>query len=291
MTKRKNRSPAPTNELEMLLEGIEDTIPEGLLAEMRENGDLDEALIVAGALIETAISTEFDNTIESLEPTHLDDTDASALAELAGDPEVITVQGEEIPVIDKQAIYDAQDSEVITATAEDAAPVLNAKGRKRAKAAAASAPKVPRVKVETGQARSTTLAGKIDTDALVKIGFKDAEVVDLIAKIDGLPKKVTEKAFNMIRFAAGRERLSNYTSFALEFLRDNGPCTIPEMVKAMELPDARRSKGWSPATSRSQAQQMSKLLATYDMTTKSEGKIDLNRKNPLVKNALARLAA
>jgi hypothetical protein len=268
MTKRKNRSPAPTNELEMLLEGIEDTIPEGLLAEMRENGDLDEALIVAGALIETAISTEFDNTIESLEPTHLDDTDASALAELAGDPEVITVQGEEIPVIDKQAIYDAQDSEVITATAEDAAPVLNAKGRKRAKAAAASAPKVPRVKVETGQARSTTLAGKIDTDALV-----------------------TEKAFNMIRFAAGRERLSNYTSFALEFLRDNGPCTIPEMVKAMELPDARRSKGWSPATSRSQAQQMSKLLATYDMTTKSEGKIDLNRKNPLVKNALARLAA
>jgi hypothetical protein len=49
-------------------------------------------------------------------------------------------------------------------------------------------------------------------------------------------------------------------------------------------------QGWSPATSRSQAQQMSRLFKAYGMVDTSGGYLTLNRDAPFVKHAMERLA-
>ncbi len=251
-------APQASNELDALLEGVETTVPEGLLA---------------------------GSTLESLEDENHDDGDLLSLHDEDG-TEVITVGGPNVETgVDKQAIYNDQESKLTPADEQDAAPVEQPKrGRKKAASGSPSGPSPTRITVNGGP-RSATLTSKTNVAELVKIGFEEDDIPAIVSKIDALPKKVTEKAYNLIRYACGREQLSNYTRFTIETLRDDGPMSVPELVKRME------ARGWSAGTSRSQSQQMSRMFAVYDMTEKSDGKIGLKTDNPFVKNIIDRLAA
>jgi hypothetical protein len=101
--------------------------------------------------------------------------------------------------------------------------------------------------------------------------------------MDNAPKKVSEKAYNLLRYAVGRDHLSNYTRFAAEQLTKNGAMTVPELVKAME------DRGYKSGTARSQAQQMSKLFRTFGMSSKDGKTMVLDDTSPLVKAVRTRL--
>lgn len=289
MSKRhRNRSassaPQASNELDAMLEGIEGTVPEGLLAETG-NGELDA---------ENAALTEHDAILESLEAEAASDLDDGNvvrededLLALAGNEPVIVVENPELEAngVNKQAIYDAQESTMTPASEEDAAPVEQPKkGRGKKHVSGSASGSTPRKITTSGGSRSETLTAKANVEELVKIGIDKDDIAGIVAKMDTLPKKVSEKAYNLLRYACGREQLSNYTRFTIEVLRDDGPMTVPELVKRME------ARGWSTGTARSQSQQMSRMFGIYDMIEKKDGKIGLVAENPFVKNIIDRLA-
>jgi hypothetical protein len=275
MSKRKNNAPsAQLNELDDLLAGIEHTVPEGLLAQLNSNEEVAAELVAHDALLE---SLELEET---------------QLLESLADEEVIVIQGEDaLPAIDKAAMYAAQDSVLTVGSEDDAAPinepvVIKAKkGRKAATTVTPTEeePATPRLTVNAGP-RSAQLSAKTDLTELSKLGMDEDAIRLVVEAIDSLPTKVAEKAYNLVRYAAGREAISNYTRFAIETLRDKGAMSIPELVKAME------ARGWSTGTSRSQSQQMSRLFTAYDMTTRVDGKISLRLDNPFVNNIIERIA-
>ena len=264
MSKKSNKASVPADamqDVEMLLAGIESGIPEGLLASE-----------ILG--IEDSFTSE------------PDDLDALVDEGWGGGSidanEVVETKPIDTGVIpfDKTAIYAEQDSTVGVGSDEESAPV---KGKgKRVKAASTKEPKAPRV-ITTGMSRADTLVAKGNLEELTKIGIQEGEIPDLVGRINALPNKVQDKAYNLIRFAAGRESLSNYTRFVIEELCKDGSLKIPEIVKRMEV------RGWSSGTSRSQAQQVSRLMRAYNMT-QSDSPLELNTTSPFVTTILDRLS-
>lgn len=260
------------NELDELLAGVEPTAgQEGLIAE---------------AVLET-LSEEGD-----------------------GLEELVATDGFTAPEIDKNAIYAAQESRIGVGSEDDAAPVITEKANKKAKkdAAPAEADAEPAKGKGKGKAKakkadaavapekeektvtaadkpttkSGALARRHNVDDLTKLGIEAGDIPGILAGMDSAPKKVGEKAYNMLRFALGREHLSNYTRFTLEQLSDKD-LTVPQLVKLME------ERGYKPGTARSQSQQMSRLFGIFGMVDRSAGTMRLDKKHPLVKEALARL--
>lgn len=198
--------------------------------------------------------------------------------------------------IDKSALYEGQESNFAVADEEEAAPK---KGKKAAKTKTNKAPKAakaPAPEKETKEGvsaskpntgitlRSEAFEKKASREDLKGLGFDDEGVQHILASMDAAPKKVSEKGYNILRYALGREHISNYTRFALEQLQF-GHMTVPALVEAM------KARGWSEGTSRSQSQQMSRLFQLFGMATKDGGVLRLDTDAILTKAVLARLKA
>lgn len=194
--------------------------------------------------------------------------------------------------IDKAAIYGDQTSQLDVSSIKPK--------RTRAKKTETKAPEPdkttktlqaePATPEVTGDAdavirtRSEALSKKVDVNDLTKLGVDKDEIAGILSAMDTAPKKVSEKAYNMLRYALGREVLSNYTRFAFEQLGKAGAggMTVPELVKAMET-------RWGTGTARSQSQQMSRLFGLFGMADKQNGRVTLKPEHPLVKHSLERL--
>jgi hypothetical protein len=267
----------PGNELEALLDGI-DAAPEGVLAHdgLANLEAHTEELAEHDALLESLEAEALREDMEFL-GTELDEAPSPPLVVVEADPDAIVI------TIDKAALYADQGagSNIPDEADLETAPAPEKKAR--AKASTDKAPKTPRVKLAPDATRSATLMAKGNIADLEKIGVPEDQIPAIVAVIDDMPKKVAEKAFNLLRFMLGREALSGYTKFALKALNE-GPLKVPELVALME------KQGWSPATSRSQAQQMSRLFKAYGMVDTSGGYLTLNRDAPFVKHAMERLA-
>lgn len=254
------------NELDALLEGVE--APSGVLAEQ----------------VLESLSAEDD--AEQV-PGGVDDD--AELAALDGDPSP--------PQIDKQAIYEEQDSKIGVADEEEAAPKKGKRGRKKKAAGAAAAAKPPKAPKNTksntadgsGDAvvltRSQAFLKKASGDDLMKLGYGPDEIADIYFAMDNAPKKVAEKAYNLLRFAVGREHLSNYSLFAFQQIHANPGMSVPQLVKAME------DRGYKSGTARSQSQQMSRLFGLFGMINKAGSSMSLVDDSPLVSTITARLKA
>lgn len=231
-------------------------------------------------------------------------TDAEALiaeellAELdAGSTETIVIEEPEVAEtvdvvaelsdkelgIDKSELYEAQESKVGVAADEDAAPVegkttVSRKGRSTTSATPGADP--------TATTRSGLLKKKADVSGLSTLGYSDDEIDEIMTAIDEAPKKVGEKASNLLRYGLGREHVSNFTKFALNKLRtaDDMSITVPELVKAMT-----EERTYSIGTARSQSQQMSRLFGIFGMISKDGSKMTLDPDHRLTKAILGRL--
>ena len=206
-------------------------------------------------------------------------------AETTEEPQEILLTDKELG-IDKTEIYESQSDTMGIASDEDAAPIIGSKQKAASKRAAKKSGE-PTVKTDTtGMSRSGLLKLKADVSGLETLGYSTQEVEDIMLAIDTAPKKVGEKAYNLLRYGLGREHVSNFIRFTLGKLRsaDDLSITVPELVNAMTS-----ERSYSLGTARSQSQQMSRLFTIFGMVAKDGSKITLDPSHRLTSAILRRL--
>lgn len=101
-----------------------------------------------------------------------------------------------------------------------------------------------------------------------------------MTSLDTLPKKVGEKAVNLIAHLAGNSKLSCYTEIALEMLLETGE------LSSKALYDRYKARPYSEGTSRSQCGQLMQLLPAMGIAERpTSGSLTLVKDSPMA-NAL-----
>lgn len=101
-----------------------------------------------------------------------------------------------------------------------------------------------------------------------------------MSSLDTLPKKVGEKAVNLIAHLAGSSKLSCYTEIALEMLLETGE------LSSKALYDRYKARPYSEGTSRSQCGQLMQLLPAMGIAERpTSGSLTLVKDSPMA-NAL-----
>ncbi|WP_429236483.1 hypothetical protein [Aeromonas salmonicida] len=97
-----------------------------------------------------------------------------------------------------------------------------------------------------------------------------------MTSLDTLPKKVGEKAVNLIAHLAGSSKLSCYTEIALEMLLETGE------LSSKALYDRYKARPYSEGTSRSQCGQLMQLLPAMGIAERpTPGTLTLVKDSPL----------
>lgn len=250
-------------------------------------------------------STDIDDLLATVEVA------TAAATEPAGEPddlldgltELVTVEEQEPDLADLLTAPEAE-AEVIAEPVLEAEPEIVAveatpepepvkvKGRRGKHAVAiddagepleathvSTAPKVQ-------MSRADTLLAKGNLEQLTKIGIPEDEIPELVERIKDLPDKVQHKAYNMIRYLAGREQLSVYSQYVFKMLMENGPLPVTEIVKRLE------GRGFTSGTARSQAQQINRLFRAYKMTDdENKSVMALKKDHPFVRNLIDRMGS
>ncbi|QOC57953.1 hypothetical protein phiK7B1_098 [Pseudomonas phage phiK7B1] len=127
------------------------------------------------------------------------------------------------------------------------------------------------------EALATALGDKLDTLLMVDsndLTLPEDEQFDkriaLLEKIDGLPKKIGEKATNLFAHVSKGAQLSNYTRIAINFLLTNGEMT------SKQLKDTYLARPYSEGTASSQCTQLMNLLPALGIAKKEAGKLVVN---------------
>lgn len=127
------------------------------------------------------------------------------------------------------------------------------------------------------EALATALGDKLDTLLMVDsddLALPADEQFDkriaLLEKIDGLPKKIGEKATNLFAHVSKGAQLSNYTRIAINFLLQHGEMT------SKQLKDTYLARPYSEGTSSSQTTQLMNLLPALGIAKKEAGKLVIN---------------
>ena len=127
------------------------------------------------------------------------------------------------------------------------------------------------------EALATALGDKLDTLLMVDsddLALPEDQQFDkriaLLEKIDGLPKKIGEKATNLFAHVSKGAQLSNYTRIAINFLLTNGEMT------SKQLKDTYLARPYSEGTASSQTTQLMNLLPALGIAKKEAGKLVVN---------------
>ncbi|WP_439823911.1 hypothetical protein [Aeromonas caviae] len=123
----------------------------------------------------------------------------------------------------------------------------------------------------------------VETHLRIEAGDSELSTKDLtellkerMASLDTLPKKVGEKAVNLIAHLAGNAKLSCYTEIALEMLLDTGE------LSSKALYDRYKARPYSEGTSRSQCGQLMQLLPAMGIAERpTTGSLTLVKDSPM----------
>lgn len=127
------------------------------------------------------------------------------------------------------------------------------------------------------EALAVALGDKLDT--LLMVDSDDLTLpedqqfdkrIALLEKIDGLPKKIGEKATNLFAHVSKGAQLSNYTRIAINFLLTNGEMT------SKQLKDTYLARPYSEGTASSQTTQLMNLLPALGIAKREAGKLVVN---------------
>ena len=123
----------------------------------------------------------------------------------------------------------------------------------------------------------------VETHLRIEAGDSELSTKDLtellkerMASLDTLPKKVGEKAVNLIAHLAGNSKLSCYTEIALEMLLETGE------LSSKALYDRYKARPYSEGTSRSQCGQLMQLLPAMGIAERpTTGSLTLVKDSPM----------
>lgn len=119
----------------------------------------------------------------------------------------------------------------------------------------------------------------VPEDAAKSAAELKAECDARLKEFDALPKKVGEKAVNLVMHLAGSAKLSTYTEIAIQMLLKNGSLTQTELFERY------RARPYSEGTSRSQAGQIMRLFQTLKVGVGTTSSLTLN-KDSIIAQAL-----
>ena len=241
---------ADLDALEALLEAPEAT------ADAVDASPVEVAEAVTEALSEDVAA---DAQIDAL-GADLDDLDALLGSDVAFPTSTIEEVAQELAMVEtREELYAETDADAAGAAdlvvETEAAPAESEKpGKIKARAHGASKPSAALIarlgSVEAVEAHlhidaSDGTLSRADLSTLIKSRMED---------LDSLPKKVGEKAVNLIAHIAGGAGLSCYTRIALEMLLESGELTSKALYERY------KARPYSEGTSRSQCGQLMQLL-------------------------------
>lgn len=168
----------------------------------------------------------------------------------------------------REEVYAEQDSKVGIIERPASAPVAVMAKPKRVSAAKATAPK-REARFGTGAAGS-----------YVASVMGDAEIATLV---DGLPKKVKEKAANLVDFLHKGRPLSVFTQVAVNIMKEEGKLSNERLVRAFTTEATKRgmAAGYSIGTARSQAGQQIALFGRLGIANNAGGALVPNATSPI----------
>lgn len=145
------------------------------------------------------------------------------------------------------------------------------------KKAAPATKRISTAGMAKSEALATALGDKLDTllmvdsdDLVLPEDQQFDKRIALLEKIDGLPKKIGEKATNLFAHVSKGAQLSNYTRIAINFLLQNGEMT------SKQLKDTYLARPYSEGTASSQTTQLMNLLPALGIAKKEAGKLVVN---------------
>lgn len=166
------------------------------------------------------------------------------------------------------------DTSVAEKKAEKAKPKIKARAYGDAKPSAALIARLGSVEAASMHLKISESDETVDAKSLTET------LKERLTKLDDLPKKVGEKAVNLIAHLGGGAKLSCYTEIAIKMLLDNGELTSKELF------DRYIARPYSEGTSRSQCGQMMQLLPALGLADRtSRGSLAL-RKDSLIAKQL-----
>ncbi|BCM78016.1 hypothetical protein K3H43_15965 [Aeromonas veronii] len=266
---------ADLDALEALLEAPEAT------ADAVDASPVEVAEAVTEALSEDVAA---DAQIDAL-GADLDDLDALLGSDVAFPTSTIEEVAQELAMVEtREELYAETDADAAGAAdlvvETEAAPAESEKPAKiKARAHGASKPSAALIarlgSVEAVEAHlhidaSDGTLSRADLSTLIKSRMED---------LDSLPKKVGEKAVNLIAHIAGGAGLSCYTRIALEMLLESGELTSKALYERY------KARPYSEGTSRSQCGQLMQLLPAMGIAERPvPGSLVLIKDSPIAES-------
>ena len=266
---------ADLDALEALLEAPEAT------ADAVDASPVEVAEAVTEALSEDVAA---DAQIDAL-GADLDDLDALLGSDVAFPTSTIEEVAQELAMVETRDELDAETDADAAGAADlvvetEAAPAESEKpGKIKARAHGASKPSAALIarlgSVEAVEAHlhidaSDGTLSRADLSTLIKSRMED---------LDSLPKKVGEKAVNLIAHIAGGAGLSCYTRIALEMLLESGELTSKALYERY------KARPYSEGTSRSQCGQLMQLLPAMGIAERPvPGSLVLIKDSPIAES-------
>ncbi len=254
------------------------------VAVVDELADLEEILGIDAEAAPAAV-------VETETPADTINSDLDALEELLGEETPVATDAVTLEAVE-QELHLAETREMLyEATSPDAVGAVDLTPADPAKGEAKPAPKPVKMKSRAHGASKPSAAliarlGSVEAvETHLRIDASDSELstkdlTDLLkermASLDTLPKKVGEKAVNLIAHLAGNSKLSCYTEIALEMLLETGE------LSSKALYDRYKARPYSEGTSRSQCGQLMQLLPAMGIAERpTPGTLTLVKDSPL----------
>lgn len=184
----------------------------------------------------------------------------------------------------KSAAYADQDA----ANDPDAGSASAEVEETTATATPARTSRAPRVSRAAGAKSSSVLGSVMTEDALLKAAClvegdtESPETTDALkTTVDGLAKKVGDKAVNLLRYQNEPKKLQNYTRVGLEYLLSNGSASSKDLTELLQ------KRGYTIGTARSQANQLMSLLPALKVADKMGRGLTVNSQSLIAKNFTA----
>lgn len=253
-----------TDDVDDLLAELEGTSP---VVAKEESSELDDLLLD----LEVAPAAS-DAKEESIQ-------EENATDEVADEP----VSEETLEIVDKELMLEEAKEEVYSAAEsgglDDKAHVEPEAPKMKSRASGASKPSDALVqRLGNVDAVYKNLVFSADDAAKTEEELRK-ECEARLKEFDVLPKKVGEKAVNLVAHIAGNAKLSTYTEIAIQMLLRDGQITQSGLFERY------RKRPYSEGTSRSQAGQIMRLFQTFKIADGTTSALTLN-KNSIIAQVL-----
>ncbi|MDX7711769.1 hypothetical protein [Aeromonas caviae] len=275
---------------EEVIEVVAEVTTEASVPPVDELADLEAILGMDATAAAPAAATAPSAEVPAVDTVN---SDLDALEELLGEAEVSSPDAVTLEAVEQELSLAETREELYAETSPDAAGAVDLTAEAAKAPAKSDAPVKMKSRAHGASKPSAALVARLGSVEAVETHLRiDAgdsslsakELTELLkermAELDTLPKKVGEKAVNLIAHLAGGAKLSCYTEIALGMLLETGE------LSSKALYDRYKARPYSEGTSRSQCGQLMQLLPAMGIAERpTTGSLTLVKDSPMA-NAL-----